>query len=286
MISYITTHIATWLTLLALLSVHLTLNYKAVRAVQMTMLNRQRANIVFSAILGSDPDVPFILHQQNLKQEQEKPKHNWKILTPAQTSTKEHILEPDGLVKWHTSLTSSTLGTARIGISMHEYLSTIPTSSDPDTTFPILTTIFSKEAYILTITRPRTSALAKNFITPAGLKERERLWRAGILLKGSEGSGEALGSGSSSRVQLKAWFHGVLVLRVLSSSSGSSSGLPSGTGTGIKMEQDMLQVLEKTLRFINQRFEGYLHALQTGGWEVDNAVLETGGSRRVFITSS
>lgn len=105
-------------------------------------------------------------------------------------------------------------------------------------------------------------------------------------MKGSEGSGEALGSGSSSRVQLKAWFHGVLVLRVLSSSSGSSSGLPSGTGTGIKMEQDMLQVLEKTLRFINQRFEGYLHALQTGGWEVDNAVLETGGSRRVFITSS
>lgn len=272
-ISYIATPVATWITLLALLSVHLALNYQAVRAVQMTTLNRQRANIVFSAILGSDPDVPFILHHHNPKQEQQEPNHNWKILTPAQTSTKEHILEPDGLVKWHSSSTSSTLGTARIGISMHEYLCT--PGADTASLFPTLTTIFANEAYILTITRQRTSSLTKNFITPAGLEKRERLWRAGILLKGDRSDG---GSGESSRVQLKAWLHAVLVMRVL------SSGSWMGTATG--MEQDILQVLEKTLGFLNQRAERYLYALRTSGWEVENAALETSGFRRVFISSS
>lgn len=281
-ISYITTPVATWVTLLVLLSAHLALNYKAVRAVQMTTLNRQRANIVFSGILGSDPDVPFILH--GLKQGQgQEPKHNWKILTPAQTSIKEDILEPDGLVKWHTSTstststTASTLGTARIGISMHEYMSLCTPDPDPTsnmTAFPGLTAIFSKEAYILTITRQRTSSLAKNFITPAGLAKRERLWQVGILLKSVP-----TGSGSSSRVQLKAWLHGLLVMRVLS--SGSWMG-----ATGMDQDKDILSVLEKTLHFLNQRMEGYLHVLQNGGWDVDNVVLETSGSRRVLITST
>lgn len=277
-ISYITTPITTWITLLILLSVHLALNYKAVRAVQMTTLNRQRANIVFSGILGSDPDVLFLLHnfrngEEEKGQLQEK---QWEILTPAQTSIKEDILEPDGLVKWHTSTTSDTLGTARIGISMHEYLSLLCHPADV-TQFPALTVIFSKEAYILTVTRQRTSSLAKNFITPAGVERRERLWQAGILLKTGNQGGSA--SGSSSRVQLKAWLHAVLVMRVLSSGTGT------GTSTGKKEEGDILQVLEKTLRFLNQRMEGYLHALQTGGWEVDHAVLETNGSTRVLITS-
>lgn len=89
-ISHITTPITTWLTLLSLLTLHLFLNYLAVRSVQMTTLNRQRANIVFSALLGSDPALLFITLggqlgfplQSDIHMQEEKGK--WRTLTPAQ----------------------------------------------------------------------------------------------------------------------------------------------------------------------------------------------------------
>ena len=51
-VSWVTTPMATWATLIALLSIHLGTNYAAVKAVSMNSLNRQRANIVFGHMLS------------------------------------------------------------------------------------------------------------------------------------------------------------------------------------------------------------------------------------------
>ena len=92
--------------------------------------------------------------------------------------------------------------------------------------------------------------------------------------------------------------HVVLAMRVLSSSSFSSSSFSSGPGPspgpGLSSEEQkekgkdenkILQTLRRTLAVLNDnfRFEGYMRALEENGWEVDCAVLETGGARRVSL---
>lgn len=90
--------------------------------------------------------------------------------------------------------------------------------------------------------------------------------------------------------------HAVLAMRGLSSSSSLSSGpgLSSSPGPSPnseeqkekgKDENEILPTLRRTLAVLNDRFrfEGYMRALEGSGWEVDCAVLETGGARRVSI---
>ena len=84
--------------------------------------------------------------------------------------------------------------------------------------------------------------------------------------------------------------HAVLAMRVLSSSSSLSSGPGLGPSSEEqkekgKGENEILPTLRRTLVVLNDgfRFEGYMRALEGCGWEVDCAVLETGGARRVSI---
>jgi len=261
-ITHITTPLATWLTLLTLLVLHLSLNYFAVRPVQMTTLNRQRANILFSALLGSDPALLFLtlgggmgppLQSQTDIQEERK---KWRVLTPAQVSSKELIFERDGTLKWYLSHSSAssqiiTLGRANIGIPTQQFLSTV----EPDL-LPSLTSIFTNEAYILYLTS----------ITTIGTTTKVK-WTAHILLKQS----------STPRSQLKAWVHGLLAARTL-----SSSFLIDENDGG---EDGVLWALKHTLTFLNHgdRFKEYLSALEESGWELDVASLETRPGRRVSV---
>ena len=68
-VTYITSLPATWISLLILLTLHLTLNYAAVRSVQMTSLNRQRANIAFSTLLESDGALVSLLSSSSMQEE-------------------------------------------------------------------------------------------------------------------------------------------------------------------------------------------------------------------------
>ena len=95
-VSYVATPVATWSWLMLLLSIHLSTNRAAVRAVCMRTLNRQRANIVFSALLT-----------------------NGGVLTPYQVSKKEYIFEWDGVLRWG----GHPIAQARIGVSLAELLS-------------------------------------------------------------------------------------------------------------------------------------------------------------------
>lgn len=71
---------ATWIWLLSLLALHLTMNYLAVSSVCMLMLNRQRANIVFSS-LDSTGETPG----------------------PQEAARQERIFEREGVLTWQGS---------------------------------------------------------------------------------------------------------------------------------------------------------------------------------------
>jgi hypothetical protein len=90
---------ATWATLIALLSVHLATNYAAVKAVSMRCLNRQRANIVLAGIL-----------------------QHGVVLRPADVSKRERIFERDGVLRWTDD---QILGHCRIGVTLETVLKCI-----------------------------------------------------------------------------------------------------------------------------------------------------------------
>lgn len=241
-----------------LLTLHLTLNYAAVRSVQMTSLNRQRANIAFSTLLESDGALVSLVPSTSAQGEREG--KEWEILTPAQVAQRESIFERDGILKWYPSLPTSSapvpvpevLGYGYIGISIHQFLTT---ANNAQSTLPTLSRLFTEETYLLHISPHHNGHTTT----------KNNIWQATILLKQS----------STPRSQLKAWMHALLVLRVLSSYSYSSS--PD--------DGKVLQVLEQSLDFLNQegRFDKYMGALEEHGWELDIAALETRSGRRVSV---
>ena len=95
-VSHVSTPIATWSWLMLLLSVHLSTNRAAVRAISMRTLNRQRTNIVFSTLLTCN-----------------------EVLTPHQVSMKEHIFEWDGVLRWDGG---GPIAQAQIGVSLRTLL--------------------------------------------------------------------------------------------------------------------------------------------------------------------
>lgn len=103
-VSWIRTPVATWTTLMLLLSIHLGMNYRAVKAVQMRTLNRQRANIVFANLIAYD-----------------------KVLTPAEVSEKERVFEWDGVLR---DVTDRILGHCRVGVTMAELLDQLGSGHD------------------------------------------------------------------------------------------------------------------------------------------------------------
>lgn len=256
-VTYITSLPATWISLLILLTLHLTLNYAAVRSVQMTSLNRQRANIAFSTLLESDGALVSLLSSSSMQEEdkEEEERKEWEILTPAQLARQESIFERDGILKWYSYPTTNTppasapipkvLGYGYIGISIHQFLTT-PNNNNPQTTLPTLSRLFTEETYLLHMSPHHTGH-----------------WQATILLKQS----------STPRSQLKAWMHALLVLRVLASQASSPD------------DGKERQVLEQSLDFLNQegRFDKYMVALEEHGWELDIAALETRSGRRVSL---
>ncbi|QQK41702.1 RUS1 family protein-like protein [Penicillium digitatum] len=268
-ISHITSFSTTWLVLLFLLALHLSMNYAAVRAVRMTSLNRQRANIVFSALLASDKSLALALELDLDSTTPAPPKKNWTILTPAQVAEHERIFHRDGALQWtqHSGTHTVThhLGSAQIGVSVSTFLGgsgsgstlsallggSVSGSTSFRRTLPLqrLATVFADEFYIL-------------FLVPSAAGEGVK-WHGSILLK----------RGCAVEHQLKAWAHALLAARVLARITMGSS------------VDAVLTVVEGTLALLNteNRFEKYLTGLSDVGWDVDIAALETRGGRRIDL---
>lgn len=256
------------------------MNYAAVRAVQMTSLNRQRANIVFSTLLSSDPDLNIealasgsgstiqekkkrVSRSSSLKTTPEK----WKLLTPAEVAEQERIFPKDGALEWisyqpekqHQPI-KQNIGSAAIGVPLSKFFGDTntstsstkgiisSTSSSFKTSLPItqLSTLFEEEAYLF-------------FPCPSPSKKGR--WHASILLK----------KGCSKQDRLKAWAHALLAVWVLNGQKDAND------------PAQILDIVSRTLAFMSEqsRFERYMMALAAVGWDLDVAALETSGGRRV-----
>lgn len=225
----------------------------------MTSLNRQRANIVFSTLLDSDPelDLSDLRSRKSLEPARSKTSsQSLKALTPAQVAKQEHIFPRDGALEWtSTSGQKETLGTASIGISLTTFLqkNDIKTPSfQTSTPFQELTTLFTNEPYLLTLT-PRPT-----------LSSKETKWHASILLKNR----------TTVQFQQKAWMHALLAAKVLSEHP------PPHPPAAI------LDIISNTLTFLNHRCrtETYASTLTQADWSLDISALETKPGRRVTLT--
>jgi hypothetical protein len=131
-VAWVQSPLATWSTLIALLSVHLATNYAAVRAVSMRSLNRQRANIVFSSIV-----------------------QHGHVLSPAEVARRERIFERDGALRWGDD---GIIGYGRVGVSLSTLLQHASGSArhaqtgslhTPTDLLNSLAHVFADEAYML-----------------------------------------------------------------------------------------------------------------------------------------
>ncbi|KAE8348570.1 DUF647 domain protein [Aspergillus coremiiformis] len=265
-VSNVTSYTATWILLVMLLTMHLSLNYAAVRSVQMTSLNRQRANIVFSTLLGSDPGLNLkyatlsqygpLGSKQNIAT---KTQDQWQVPTPAQVANQEKIFETDGILKWSSSVPSPRqykLGYCRIGVSLEQFLAPSSSPQRGSGSFgtllpmPRLSSLFESEDYIL-------------FLHPNG-----QIWDARILLKTS----------STTQSQLKAWLHALLTAQVLCTSTETIQEQSDRTNI-----EFMMDTISRTLVFLNDgaRTDQYMSALTQAGWDINVAALETRSGRRI-----
>ncbi|KAL1968860.1 hypothetical protein VTN77DRAFT_1221 [Rasamsonia byssochlamydoides] len=314
-VSHVTSLPVTWTALIFLLFLHLGTNYRAVRAVQMTSLNRQRANIVFSTLLSSDPKLDLVERQFRHEEEDDKnekrdrdstistsgsTKPCRRVLRPDEVASLERIFERDGVLRWISSSSSETpqqswwstsakLGYCRIGVSLRELLSLLqepPPSSLFSMSRPAASINTDSSLLLLRrLTELFASEAYLLFFSSARTRTATNL-RAAIILK----------QGCTPVLQLKAWAHALLAARVLSLSSSSSSKnqrrkqkrknqAPSVTEGSDDNKQHILNVVAHTLSFLNENalFEQYARELTAAGWDLDIAALETRPGRRIQI---
>ena len=101
-VSWVTEPVATWTTLIFLLSIHLETNRRAVRAVSMRTLNRQRATLVYHHLQRGH------------------------VPTPEEISAQERIFEKSGVLR---SFDDRVLGYCRLAAPMPRLLRTIASHS-------------------------------------------------------------------------------------------------------------------------------------------------------------
>jgi Vitamin B6 photo-protection and homoeostasis len=160
------------MTMLVLLTIHLSMNHAAVRAVSMRSLNRQRANILFSHLLAYD-----------------------KVLTPQDVSRRERIFERDGVLR---GLHDQVIGYGRIGVSFQQLLRALSRGSRatrPDTLhgneLARLVDLYKSELYMLWFDWEVSTVyiLLKQGTTA---QSQLKAWCQGLLLaqRATESSGE------------------------------------------------------------------------------------------------
>lgn len=245
--SWVSSPLATWTTLMALLSIHLAMNYAAVKAVRMRVLNRQRANIVLSNLLSTG-----------------------RVLSPTQVAQRERIFEHDGVLRWADD---RIIGRCSIGVSLERLLASLSLSQrtkrgaaaglslqDIETQLSDLVRLYEHESYILWSPGPDSEAIIilKQGCTPIS---QVQAWAHALVLARQDSvflDGCSKPGGHTSTAS--------------SSPSASSGGRLAALRAALAEAQTAMQ-----------RSEG---ALRAAGWALEAGVLETRASKRVEVGSS
>lgn len=180
-VSWVVTPVATWTALVLLLSIHLETNRRAVRAVCMRSMNRQRATLVYHRI------------------------KNGRVPTPVEIAGVEKIFESDGVLR---DASGNALGYCRIGVPLSELLSMLAVQSSKATKSirtrkEILSGIldlFSKSKYLLWYTKG-LGALRVNIVLKAGYSKTDVIcawWQALAVAEELTLSRHAVGEKKSS----------------------------------------------------------------------------------------
>lgn len=130
--------------MIALLAIHLGMNYLAVRAVSMRTLNRQRANLVFSSLYQKYPNSKNKRGSDDMI----------RVPAPDEISVLERIFEEDGVLRWNGN---EVLGHCEIGVSLQRILDLVGTPHNNTTRYTgieskglaKLIDIFQDEEYIM-----------------------------------------------------------------------------------------------------------------------------------------
>lgn len=166
-----------------------------------------------------------------------------RVLNPKQVSAKERIFEHDGILR---DADDKCLGYCKIGVPAYELLERLGMTDRltratnlPDGRLLQLLNLFEDESYIVYLEHPSDTAC--------------------ILLK----------KGSDTAVQLKAWYHALLLAR--QTKQGSKSG------------RDSMDAVRKTLVAVRKDWQKVQARLGEAGWDLETAALETTSGSRVSI---
>lgn len=238
MISFLRTPFVTWTALIFLLATHLSINWMGVRAIKARSLNRQRANIAFTALLSND-----------------------QVLTPGNVSDRELIFERRGgeVFRWNSE---TVLGHCKFGVPLESLLLALADGQQTMRSFQLpavdlsaLMDLFENHQYILWCQISGTA--------PRGSASRVKVL---VVLK----------DGVSSKSQLKAWFHGLLLAWRLNELDRSDL-------TRVQLDQHlMMGHIEASLQLADEKFEGYAGRLTAAGWDLEIPVLETRSGSRIM----
>lgn len=129
-VSWVTSPVATWTTLILLLSIHLEMNRRAVRAVKMRTMNRQRATLVYNHLCKGQ------------------------IPTPREIAAQERILEWDGVLRGPKQ---EILGHCCMGASMSQLITSMSVSQKrktmssliPESLLENILKVFSTKEYLI-----------------------------------------------------------------------------------------------------------------------------------------
>ena len=162
MVSYVVSQNATWACLIALLSVHLSMNHAAVRAVKMNTLNRQRACLAFSHLFETG-----------------------KVLTPAEIAAQECIFERGSMLRWNSKQTGVR---ARVGVSIRKIVAALGMSQKKPQSVQIhrtslaeLMELFAAEKYLLWYNRCQRTVLIA-FKDSVTTKSQLQAWAHALLI--------------------------------------------------------------------------------------------------------
>jgi hypothetical protein len=168
-VSWLTTPLLTWATLLVLLGLHLYLNQIGVKSVEMDTLNRQRANIVFSHLIDSN-----------------------RVMRPTEVSKKERIFEREGgaVFRWKCD---KVVGNCHFGASMQTLLSVLGqeknhsrknSTSFDDIRVSELANVFGERSYLLWCQSSKSRIPQVYVVLKDGIAAQTQLfaWLHGLLL--------------------------------------------------------------------------------------------------------